>query len=130
MKKSKFIALILGIVGTLCFGIGMCMCMLSEWNSFNEGIVTGSIGILILVVTIFVYQKLEHKQPLHLSWRTVGIKFVAILGMLGLGTGMSLSMVYEMMIPGIILGVVGIMFLICLIPLCKGIESKGIAFEK
>lgn len=119
MKKSKFISLILGIIGILCFGIGMCMCMLHEWNAFNQGIITGFIGIIILVMTIFIYRKLEHKQPLHLSWRTVRIIFVAILGMLTLGGGMSLSMVFEMIIPGIILGIAGMMILLCLIPLCK-----------
>ena len=41
MKKSSFTATILGTVGSLIFGLGMCMCLLPEWNTGNEGVITG-----------------------------------------------------------------------------------------
>lgn len=44
MKKSSFIALILGTIGIVFFSLGMCMCMISEWDMFQQGIVCGVIG--------------------------------------------------------------------------------------
>ena len=31
MKKSNFIALILGTIGTVFFALGMCMALIAEW---------------------------------------------------------------------------------------------------
>ncbi len=51
-KKENFITLIFGILGGMLFGLGMCMCMLSEWDLFREGILVGIVGILLLVCLI------------------------------------------------------------------------------
>ncbi len=40
MKKKNFISMILGTIGGILFAIGMCMCLLPEWNTFQQGIVT------------------------------------------------------------------------------------------
>ena len=36
MKKSTFINLLVGVVGGLLFALGMCMCLLPEWNAFQN----------------------------------------------------------------------------------------------
>lgn len=36
MEKKNFITLVLGVVGGLLFSLGMCMCLLPEWNMFTE----------------------------------------------------------------------------------------------
>lgn len=41
MKKSNFIALILGTIGTVFFALGMCMALIEEWGMFRQGIVCG-----------------------------------------------------------------------------------------
>lgn len=46
MKKSNFVAIILGTIGGILFALGMCMALISEWNAFNQGVVMGVIGAL------------------------------------------------------------------------------------
>ncbi|WP_240474523.1 hypothetical protein [Thomasclavelia saccharogumia] len=35
MKKSTFVATILGTVGGILFALGMCMALIPEWNAFR-----------------------------------------------------------------------------------------------
>ena len=48
--------MIMGTVGGILFGIGMCMCLLPQWNAFNQGIVMGSAGEVILLAMLIVRQ--------------------------------------------------------------------------
>ena len=41
MKKSNFVALVLGTISGVLFALGMCMALLPEWNAFTEGIIFG-----------------------------------------------------------------------------------------
>lgn len=122
MKKSHFITLIFAIVGAMIFGLGMCMTLIEQWNAFNEGIIVGVIGIVILLVGWIVYRKLEGKQPIHWNIKTVGCVLIGLLGALCLGAGMSLTMVFEQLILGIIVSCIGIIALLCLIPLTIGLH--------
>ena len=122
MKKSNFIALILGTIGVVFFALGMCMAMLPEWGMFNQGIVCGVIGLVVLLITVFIWQKMEGKAPIKLNAKTVGAVVVGVLGALLLGVGMCLTMVFGKMVLGIVVGLVGIVVLLMLIPLTKGIH--------
>ena len=42
MKKSNFVALILGTIGVVFFALGMCMALIEEWGMFNKGIIAQS----------------------------------------------------------------------------------------
>ena len=48
---------------------------------------------------------------------------VGVVGALALGVGMCFSMVWGKMIMGVVIGLVGIVVLLCLIPLTKGIKD-------
>ena len=48
---------------------------------------------------------------------------VGIVGALGLGVGMCFSLVWSRMAMGIGIGLAGIVVLLCLIPLTKGIKE-------
>lgn len=122
MKKSNFVALILGTIGGVFFALGMCMALLPEWGMFNQGIVCGVIGLVILLITVMVWRKMEGKAPIKLNAKTIGSVIVGVLGALLLGVGMCLSMVFGKMILGIVVGLVGIVVLLMLIPLVKGIK--------
>lgn len=54
MKKSSFVAMILGTVGGILFALGMCMALIPEWNAFNQGIIMGVIGAVVLLVMVLV----------------------------------------------------------------------------
>ena len=62
MKKSSFVALIMGTVSGLLFALGMCMALLPEWNSFTEGVVFGAIGIVLSIITALIWCKMENKK--------------------------------------------------------------------
>ena len=122
MKKSNFVALILGTIGGVFGAIGMCMCLLPEWNAFRPGIVMGLIGIAVLLITLFVWRKMENKAPIRMSGKTIGTVLLGIVGALLLGVGMCLVMVWSNLILGIVLGLGGMILLLMLIPLVKGIK--------
>lgn len=123
MTKKNFITLILTVIGGLLFALGMCMALLPEWEAFPQGVVVGCIGLLVLAVMLLVRLKMEGKSiRVKLSAKTVGIVLLGVAGTLGLGVGMCMVMVWEMMIPGVIVGIVGIVLLLCLIPVIKGLK--------
>ena len=121
MKKSNFVALILGTVGGVFFALGMCMCLLPEWGMATQGVVCGVAGLAVLLATVLIWRKMEKKAPIKLDGKTVGAVLVGLLGALLLGVGMCLSMVFAKMVLGIVVGVIGIVVLLMLIPLTKGI---------
>lgn len=124
MTKKNFITLILSTIGGILFAIGMCMCLLPEWNAFTQGVVVAVIGAVVLVAMVVIRRKMEGKPVVvKLSGKAIGGILLGIIGTLTLGVGMCMVMVWEgLMIWGIIVGVVGIILLLCLIPLCKGLK--------
>lgn len=50
MKKSNFVAMILGTIGGILFALGMCMTMV--WSNMVPGIVIGLAGIVVLLCLI------------------------------------------------------------------------------
>lgn len=124
MTRKNFMTLILGTIGGILFAIGMCMCLLPEWNAFTQGVVIAAVGAAVLFALLIVRRRMEGKPAVKLSGKTVGTVLLGIVGALVLGVGMCMTMVWEgLMIPGIIVGIVGIVLLLCLIPLCKGIKD-------
>ena len=122
MKKSNFTALILGTIGMVFFVLGMCMALIEEWGMFRQGIVSGVIGLVVLLLTLIVWRKMEGKAPIKLSGKTVGTVILAVFGALILGVGMSLCMVFGKMVLGVVVGLVGIVALLMLIPMTKGLK--------
>ena len=123
MKKSSFVALLLGTVSGAFFALGMCMALIQEWNSFRPGVILGCAGLLLGVVTWLVWRKMEQKQPIRISGKTILTAVFGIAGALALGVGMCFCMVWGKMVFGIVLGLIGILMLLCLIPLTKGIQG-------
>lgn len=123
MTKKNFITLILTVIGGLLFALGMCMALLPEWEAFPQGVVVGCIGLLVLAVMLLVRLKMEGKSiRVKLSAKTVGIVLLGVAGTLGLGVGMCMVMVWDMLVFGILVGIVGILLLLCLIPAVVGLK--------
>jgi len=122
MKKSSFITLILGTISGMFFAIGMCMAMLPQWNAFMPGCVLGIIGMVFALCTVAVWRKMENKAPIKLSGKLIGTVLLGIAGSLTLGIGMCFTMVWSNIALGIVIGLVGILLLLCLIPICIGIK--------
>lgn len=122
MKKSTFVAMILGTIGGILFALGMCMALIPEWDAFNQGLVMGVIGAVVLLIMVLVWRKMENKNPIKVSAKTIGIVLWGIIGALAFGVGMCLTMVWSHMLIGIVVGIVGIILLLCLIPMTKGLK--------
>ena len=123
MKKSSFVAMVLGTVSGVLFALGMCMALIPEWGAFKPGVVFGCVGVLLALVTLLVWRKMEHKAPIQISGKAILTVLVGIAGALALGVGMCFCMVWGKMIAGIVVGLIGIVILLCLIPLTKGIKA-------
>ena len=123
MKKSSFTALMLGTVSGVLFALGFCMALIPEWNAFKPGIVFGSVGLLLGLITYLLWRKMEHKTPIQISGKTLLTLLTGILGALTLGIGMCFSMVWNKLALGIGIGLTGIVILLCLIPLTQGIKD-------
>lgn len=122
MTKKNFITLVFGVIGGLLFAIGMCMCLLPEWNAQKPGVVLAAVGFIALLVLFIVRWKMDGRQFAKPNWKTVGIVAYGIISTLALGVGMCMIMVWNMMIPGMLVGVAGIVLLLFLIPMMKGIK--------
>ena len=129
MKKETLLEIILGTVGGLIFAIGMCMCLIPEWNMLKTGVIVSIVGFIILLFIIPVYKsahpKKEHK-PVDLGIALTWI--VGIVGSLIMGFGMSKIMVGSAtandMIVGIITGVVGLIICVLNYPIYAYIKSN------
>ena len=122
MKKSSFVALLLGTVSGVLFALGMCMALLPEWDAFTEGILLGCGGILLSMVTALIWCRMENKKPPKLNRKNTFRILYAIVAVLVLGTGMCMCLVWNQIIGGTLVGLLGIIMLIALIPIIKGIK--------
>ena len=123
MKKSNFAALILGTISGVFFALGMCMALLPEWGLRNQGIVSGVIGLALALITFLIWRKMEGKDPIKINKKTIGATVLGVLGALLLGVGMCMCMLFTSMILGIGIGFIGIVVLLMLIPLLKGLHE-------
>ena len=122
MKKSSFVAMMLGTVSGVFFSLGMCMALLPEWNAFKPGVIFGAVGIILGAITFLVWRKMENKAPIKLNGRMITLTAFSIVGALTLGVGMCFCMVWENIVLGTLIGLVGILLLLALIPMTKGIK--------
>ena len=122
MKKSNFVALVLGTVSCVLFSLGMCMALLPEWNAFREGVVFGVLGRVMGLVTLGVWRKMEGKAPIKLDRKQLLTVLFGILGALVLGVGLCFCLVWEKFVAGILVGLAGMVMLLALIPLTRGLK--------
>ena len=122
MKKKDFVTLILSTVGGILFALGMCMALLPEWEAMTQGIVIGAIGAAVLLAMVLVRRKMDGKPAIVFNGKAIGTTLLGVAGAIIFGVGMCMTMVWEMMVPGIVVGIVGIVVLLCLIPAIKGLK--------
>lgn len=129
MKKDTLLEIILGTVGGLIFALGMCMCLVAEWNMFKAGVIAGIVGFLILLCIIPVYRK-SHPKKQHgpVDVGLVATWVIGIVGALIMGFGMSRIMVGTAstsdMIVGLVTGIVGLVICVLNYPIYAYIKSN------
>lgn len=123
MRKSQFITLLIGVAGGLAFALGMCMCLLPEWNALSEGRVVTAAGLALLLALGAVGLVRKVKSGIAVNWRAVGKTVYGAASALVFGAGMCMVMVWHMTIHGVICGAAGIVLLLFLIPICAGFKQ-------
>ena len=123
MKKSHFAALVLGTVSGVFFALGMCMTLLPEWGVRSQGIVSVVIGLLLALITFVIWRKMEGKSPVKISGKTIGAVLLGVIGAPLLGVGLCLCLVFSKMMLGIVIGVIGLVVMLMMIPLLKGLHD-------
>ena len=61
-KQGTTVALVIGIIGTMLLGIGMCCTMVWSSFAFVVGIIVGILGILLIASAYPAYAKTTRKQ--------------------------------------------------------------------
>ena len=121
MKKSTFVNLIIGTIGGLLFALGMCMCLLPEWNAFKLGVVCTAVGAIVLLAQSVVAW-VRSGRKIKINWKIAGKVLYGVFAALVLGVGMCMILVWNRMLPGILVGILGIVLLLMLIPMCLGLK--------
>ena len=122
MKKKNFVTLIMSVIGGLLFALGMCMALLPAWGVMTQGIVVGVVGAAVLLAMVLIRRKMDGKPLIALNGKVIGTTLFGILSTLILGVGMCLILVWNQLVWGIAAGILGIVLLLCLIPMVKGIH--------
>jgi len=123
MKKSSFIALVMGTAAGVLFALGMCMALLPEWNAFTQGIIFGIVGMILGIITFLIWFRMENKKLPKVNRKNLLRILYGILSVLVLGVGMCLCLVWQKIVWGTLVGLLGIIMLIALIPMIKGIRD-------
>lgn len=129
MKKDTLLEIIVGTIGGLIFAVGMCMCLIPEWNLLKLGIVVSIIGFLVLLLIIPIYRSSHPKKEQNSL--NVGIFLAWVIGIVGalvMGFGMSKVMRENPnqveTVLGMITGVIGLLVCVLDYPIYSYLNKK------
>ena len=117
MTRKSFVNLILGVMGGLLFALGMCMCLIAEWDARTPGLFCAGIGLIALLL---LAKNVIPKKAV--SWKAVGKVLYGILATMLLGVGMCLVLIWNQILWGIVVGLLSVLLLLLMIPMCFGLK--------
>lgn len=129
MEKKTLIKIVLGTVGGLIFSIGLCCCLLPEWNLFGFGVGLAIVGGVLLAILLIYHLATHNWKPRTepLNTKAIAAWVIGIIATLLMGFGMSKVMVGEPsqsdMILGISLGIVGLLVDILIFPIYQYLQG-------
>lgn len=123
MTKKNFMRIVILTAGGLLFSLGICMCLLPEWNAFVPGVAATALGALILISAALQRWIAAGRPAARIDWKRFGKAAYCAISVLTLGGGMAMIMAFEgLLIPGIIAGIVGVALLLGNIPVFMGLK--------
>lgn len=66
-KKGMVVSIIVGVIGCLLLGVGMCCTMVWMKNWFIPGIIIGIVGIVAVAVSYPLYTRITRKERERLA---------------------------------------------------------------
>ena len=125
MKKSSIVAIsVMGTVGGLLLAIGMCMCLLPEWNAFVPGVVLAVIGALTLLAIWPVSRKASGKALVHITGGYVAATLLGLIGAVALGIGL-VNCLQTVTVFGLAVGIVGLIFILAAVLVGRRAAGKA-----
>ena len=105
---------LVGLIGAIAFCIGLVNC-LGTVSTF--GLAVGITGIILIVAAILIGRIAAGKAAVAVNGQKLLAYIIGIIGALILGVGMCMTMVWGvgLMIPGIVVGIIGL--LVCILNL-------------
>ena len=61
-QKSTMYSIIVGVIGALIMGIGMCCCLVWQGKLFIPGIIIGIIGIVLISMAYPIFNHITRKE--------------------------------------------------------------------
>jgi uncharacterized membrane protein YeaQ/YmgE (transglycosylase-associated protein family) len=61
-RKGTLLSIVVGVIGTLILGLGMCCVMVWQTTWFVPGIVIGLLGIAVVAIAYPVYLQVTKKE--------------------------------------------------------------------
>lgn len=123
MKKKNFVLLVAFVLSGMIFALGMCMCLLPQWQAFEAGVVLTALGVAALLALALACWRMAGKPRARINWKMAGKVAYCVVAALTLGTGMAMIMAYEgLMVWGVAVGMAGLLLGLGIIPLVKGLK--------
>lgn len=123
MKKKNFVLLVAFVLSGMIFALGMCMCLLPQWQAFEAGVVLTALGVAALLALALACWCMAGKPHGRINWKMAGKVAYCVVAALTLGTGMAMIMAYEgLMVWGVAVGMAGLLLGLGIISLVKGLK--------
>lgn len=124
MKKDTLWEIMIGTVGGLVFALGMCMCLIPEWQLFRTGIIVSVVGFLILLLMIPIYRRTHPRKQwgITLVW-LIGVARARLMGF-GMSKTMHGSVSTEEMVIGLACGCIDLLICVLDYPVYLYVSKK------
>lgn len=122
MTKKKLLNITILTIAAILFAFGMCMVLITDWNSLKEGIIMSVVSLVLFFFIIIRNKKLK------ISLNNIFHYIIGIISLLITGYAMSKTMIINASItnilPYIIIGITGILICILNYPVYKYLNNK------
>ena len=122
MKKRDFIVLIAYTVSLLVLALGMCLYTLPEWGMPSLGMPLSILGLVLVVVSWILQRRLSVKGAPNLDLKLTAKVLYCVFALLVFGGGFALVTAGNFVL-GVILGFIGLILIIGVIPVAVGLKN-------
>ena len=129
MKKSSIAAIsVLGTVGGALFAVGMCMCLIPQWDAFVPGVVLAVIGAVPLLSIWPVCRKASGRGAPHLTGLHAVTMLLGLAGAVALGIGL-VNCLGVVTTFGLAVGIAGLVLLLSCLTGRKAAGKGAVSFH-
>lgn len=121
MKKSHFILLIVYTISLLILALGICTYTVPEWHLQVIGLPVSILGLVLVTLSWIIQRRLSDKGAVKVNLELTAKVTYIVLALLTFGGGFAFVTSGQLLI-GVILGLIGLLLLIGIIPVTVGLK--------